>query len=569
MTRRPWLEFYPREVKENLEYPDIALTDLLLQAANDFPDRHAVYFFGAKMTYRELLESAYRFANALRSLGVDKGDRIALMLPNIPQYVIAYYGVLFLGGIVVQTNPLYMERELVHHLNDAQADTIVCLDLLYPRVSSVRDRVRLKRIIVTGIPEYLPFPKNVLYPLTQKRKGPKPRIDESDGGVFRMNRLLRKASPEPVRCETDPEEDIAVLQYTGGTTGTAKGVMLTHRNLIANVKQCEAWMYKAERGREVMLAAVPLFHVYGMTVCMNLTVSLAGMLVLIPKFETGTLLKTIHGVKPTMFPGAPTMYIAINNHPDIHRFDLSSIKCCISGSAPLPLEVQQKFESLTAGRLVEGFGLSESSPVTHANPIWGKRKTGSIGTPWPDTDCRIVDPDTREELPPGEVGELSVRGPQVMKGYWNRPAETESVLKDGWLHTGDMAYMDEDGYFYIVDRKKDMINAGGFKIFPREVEEVLFEHPAVLEAAVVGVPDEYRGETVKAFVVLKEGASVGQDELDRHCRGKLAAYKVPRIYEFRRELPKTIVGKVLRRALKEEDAASKRSNVPPDGPASK
>jgi long-chain acyl-CoA synthetase len=318
-------------------------------------------------------------------------------------------------------------------------------------------------------------------------------------------------------------------------------------------------MYRAIPGQETMLAVVPLFHVYGMTVCMNFCMALGGKLVLIPRFDILTLLKTIHSEKPTLFPGAPTMYIALNNHPlTSTKYSLSSIRCCISGSAPLPSEVQNKFEALSGGRVVEGYGLSECSPVAHANPIWEKGKSGSIGLPWPNTDCRIVDTDTGDEMPVGEVGELEISGPQVMKGYWNRPEETAKVLNNGWLRTGDMGYMDADGYFYIVDRKKDMIIAGGYKIFPREVEDVLFEHPSVLEASVIGIPDDYRGESVKAYIILKDGHSVSEQELDQYCRSKLASYKVPRVYEFRTELPKSMIGKVIRRVLKEEHISNNK-----------
>lgn len=561
MNQRPWLSSYPEEVRPEQEIPAIPLTNYLKDAARSYPNQTAISFLGGTMRYSELLDAAYRFAHSLQRLGVVKGDRVALMLPNVPQYVICYYGTLLLGAIVVQTNPLYVERELIHHLNDSQADTIVCLDLLYPRIRAIREKVKLKRIIVTGIPDYLPMLKKWLYPLVQKRQGKKPvHIDEHEEQIFLLRKLLKQAEPLPIEpVQLDPGEDIAVLQYTGGTTGTAKGVMLTHRNLVANVEQCRSWMYKTEYGQETMMAAVPLFHVYGMTVCMNFSIASGARISLLPRFEIEPLLRTIHAEKPTIFPGAPTMYIAINHHPlTAVKYDLSSVRCCISGSAPLPAEVQQRFEAITGGRLVEGYGLSECSPVTHLNPIWEKRKTGSIGLPWPSTDCRIIDPDTGEEQPVGAVGELEVSGPQVMKGYWNRSAETAEVLRDGWLRTGDMAYMDEEGYFYIVDRKKDMIIAGGYKIFPREVEDVLYEHPTVQEAAVIGIADNYRGESVKAYIVTKANVSVTEEELDRYCRSKLAAYKVPRVYEFREDLPKSMIGKVLRRVLQEQHRSAEK-----------
>jgi long-chain acyl-CoA synthetase len=555
MDRRPWHNHYPLEVPPTLDYPSVPLSALLKEAAEKFPERTAVTFFGKTTKYRELLDRSYRFADALKRLGVGKGERVALLLPNMPQYIVSYYGALLASCIVVQLNPLHVERELLRHLTDSGAETIVCLDLLLPRIRSIRDKTGLKRIIVTSIGDELPALKKALYPLVQKRKGqPLPKYDAEAEQLFVFHRLLRSATPTPFTPETGPESDVAVLQYTGGTTGTPKGVMLTHANLMANVRQCRSWLYKVESGQETVLAAVPLFHVYGMTVCMNLGLSIGANIVLVPRFDIDMLLKTIHRDKPTIFPGAPTMYIAINHHPlSAVKYRVSSIRCCISGSAPLPLEVQQQFEKLTGGRLVEGYGLSECSPVTHANPIWGERKTGSIGLPWPDTDCKVVDPDNGEEMGCNQIGELLIRGPQVMKGYWNKPEETRKAIVDGWLYTGDMAYMDDDGYFHIVDRKKDMIIAGGYNIFPREVEEVLFEHSDVQEAAVIGVPDTYRGETVKAFIVRKSGASVTESELDIHCRSKLASYKVPRIYEFKESLPKTMVGKVSRRELREEE----------------
>ncbi|MGQ7279496.1 MULTISPECIES: long-chain-fatty-acid--CoA ligase [Brevibacillus] len=549
---KPWIASYPPETAPSLEYPRVPLTHFLEQAAAEFPDHPALYFMGRRITYRELLAMSYQFANALIKRGVKKGDRVAVMLPNSPQAVIGYYGSLMAGATVVMTNPLYTERELIHQLNDSGAETIITLDLLYSRVAAVKASTPLKRLMITSVGDFLPFFKKMLYPLVQKKQGHHPQITYG-GDVEPFLSVLKESAINPVTPEVDPEKDIALLQYTGGTTGLAKGVMLTHRNLVANALQCQAVMYKFVRGRERILAALPLFHVYGMTTVMNKGISIAAEIILVPKFNVKQILKLIDKTKPTLFPGAPTMYIGLINHPDLPKYDLSSIAACVSGSAPLPVEVQRRFEELTGGRLVEGYGLTEASPVTHSNPIWGKRISGSIGLPWPDTDCRIVDPSTGEELPQGEIGELAVKGPQVMLGYWNRPEETAAVLRDGWLLTGDMGYMDADGYFYVVDRKKDMIIAGGYNIYPREVEEVLFEHPAVQEAAVIGVPDPYRGETVKAFIVLKEGAQVSEEELERHCRQRLAAYKIPRMYEFRKELPKTMVGKVLRRQLLEEE----------------
>lgn len=551
MESKPWLAHYPPQIPAELDYPNVSLSHFLQEANESFPDHASIRFLGNTITYQQLYHDTQRFAGVLKKMGVKKGDRVAIMLPNCPQAIICYYGILQIGAVVVQTNPLYTERELLHQLNDAGVEIIVCLDLVYPRVKSIREKCKLREVMVTGIEDYLPFPKNRLFPIIQRFKGAAIRVDDEENRCWRLKALLVETQPFQSYESIEPGTDLALLQYTGGTTGLAKGVMLTHANLVANVMQCRHWFYKANQGQEKFLAVVPFFHVYGMTVGMNLSICLAGSLIVLPKFDIPLMLKTIEKEKPTVFPGAPTMYIGLLNHDHLAKHNISSIEACLSGSAALPVEVQEKFEAITGGRLVEGYGLTECSPVTHANLIWDRRKTGSIGLPWPDTDAKIISLEDGSALSPGEIGELAVKGPQVMKGYWNQPLETEQVLHDGWLLTGDIAYMDDEGFFYVVDRKKDMIIAGGFNIYPREVEEVLFEHPDILEAAVVGIPDPYRGETVKAFIVFKEGKQASEEELDRFCRERLAAYKVPRQYEFRQELPKTMVGKVLRRSLKE------------------
>ncbi|SDC64670.1 long-chain acyl-CoA synthetase [Paenibacillus sp. UNCCL117] len=553
MSSKPWLRHYPAEVPKTYDYPKHNVAEFLVQAAALYPERIALHFLGRKVPYRELLESAYRFANGLKRLGVRHGERVAVMLPNCPQAVIAYYGTLLAGGIVVMTNPLYMPRELEHQLQDSGSRTLVTLDLLFERVMKVVPLTDVRHVVVTSIKDYLPFPKNWLYPLKAKKDGLKRDVVYSDS-VLSFLKMLRESPPNPCSMPVDAERDLALIQYTGGTTGTAKGVMLTHYNLTANAIQSRLWAYRSAPAREKYLAALPFFHVFGMTVLMNQSMYLGGTLILLPRFEINQALETIHRHRPTIFPGAPTMYISLIHHPDVKRYDLSSIAFCISGAASLPYEVQTEFERMTGGKLIEGYGLTEASPVTHANNIWEKRKLGSIGIPFPDTESKVVHPDTGEELPAGEIGELIVRGPQVMKGYWNNPAETAAVLKNGWLYTGDLARMDEDGYFYILDRRKDLIIAGGYNIYPREVEEVLFEHPDIAEAVVAGAVDPYRGETVKAYIVLRPGADVDADELKSWCKERLAAYKVPRIYEFRDSLPKTIVGKVLRRKLAEEES---------------
>lgn len=552
--QKPWLKNYPEEIPSSLQYDFFPVHEQLVQTAKKYPHKIAIHFMGKEMTYQQLYEAVEKFAGYLQHLGIEKGDRIAIMLPNTPQAVIAYYGALTAGGIVVQTNPLYMERELEYQMKDSGAKLIVTLDLLLPRVRSVMSQTDLKHIVVTAIKDYLPFPKNLIYPFIQKKQTGLSVQVKHEGNHHLLSEILKQPLKPVQKHEYDMEKDLALLQYTGGTTGFPKGVMLTHRNLISNATMCQAWLYKCKEGEEVVLGVLPFFHVYGMTTVMILSIMQAYKLILLPKFDVETVLKTIEKQRPTLFPGAPTIYIALLNHPNLKKYDLSSIECCISGSAPLPVEVQQQFEEVTGGKLVEGYGLTESSPVTHSNFLWGRERVkGSIGVPWPDTDSVIFSLSTDEPVLPGEMGEIAVKGPQIMLGYWNRPEDTAATLRDGWLLTGDLGYMDENGYFYVVDRKKDMIIAGGYNIYPREVEEVLYEHPDIQEVVVAGVPDPYRGETVKAYIVLKEGASVTEKKLDEYSRKNLAAYKVPRIYEFRSELPKTAVGKILRRALVDEE----------------
>lgn len=551
-----WKVHYPKEIPTSIDYDEVPLYSFLEDAGEVYKEKKALHFMGKEMNYGELLKETKKFANYLQSLGLKKGDRVAIMLPNCPQAVISYYGTLMAGGIVVQTNPLYTERELEYQMLDSGAEYIVCLDILVPRVATVRSTTSLKHMIVTGIKDYLPFPKNIIYPFIQKKEYNMVVNLESSDTDHVWTDIMDVATPDYKHVEVDPKEDLALLQYTGGTTGHPKGVMLTHYNLVSNVQMCDAWIYKTKKGEETILGVLPLFHVYGMTAVMNLSIMRGYRLVLLPKFDVKEVLQTIEKEKPSLFPGAPTIYVGLLNYPDIGKYDLSSIEACISGSAPLPVEVQQNFEKLTGGKLVEGYGLTESSPVTHANFVWEERVNGSIGVPWPDTDSKIYKPGTEEEADIGEVGEVVVKGPQVMKGYWNNEEETANTLKNGWLFTGDLGYIDENGYFFVVDRSKDMIIAGGYNIYPREVEEVLYEHEGIQEAAVIGVPDPYRGETVKAFIVAKEGYQLDEKELNTFCRKQLAAFKVPRIYEFRDELPKTTVGKILRRQLVEESKAN-------------
>ncbi|MDE2179366.1 MAG: long-chain fatty acid--CoA ligase [candidate division NC10 bacterium] len=564
---RPWFAYYDQWVPTRLEYPDIPLHRFLSTSAQKYPNRTAIIFYGRRLTYRTLDESVTRFAAALAARGLAKGDRVSLLLPNCPQMVIAYYGTLRAGGLAVSTSPLYSTRELEHQLNDSGAETIVVLSKLYPLVKEVAPKTGLKRIIVTNIKEFFPPILRLLFTLLkEKQQGHRPAVERRPGTEW-LSEMLTSAPANTPATSVGPD-DPALLQYTGGTTGLAKGAVLTHRNLVANTLQTAAWLVKpapssveGEHGRaEVFLGAIPFFHIYGMTVVMNLCISLGHTMVLLPQFKVQEVLETIAKYRPTFFPGVPTMYVAINNYPEVGRYDLRSIKACLSGAAPLPVEVADRFETLTGARLVEGYGLTEASPVTHANPLFGARKVGTIGLPLPDTDARIVDLETGEHtLPPKEIGEVAVKGPQVMAGYWNQPSETAMVLRDGWLYTGDIGYMDEQGYFTIIDRKKEMIIAGGFNVYPREVEEPLYEHPGVKEAVAVGLPDPYRGETVKVYVVLKEGERATEQEIIDFCKQRMAKHKVPTLVEFRRELPKTLVGKLLRRTLREEEMAKQKS----------
>jgi long-chain acyl-CoA synthetase len=539
---RPWLKFYEEGVPHHIKYPRAPLYQLLDDTARDFPNLDAVIFQGKRIKYGELAGWSRDLASALYQIGIRKGQRVAIMLPNCPQYIVAYYAILKIGGVVVNVNPMYVERELEYQLDDAGAKAIVALRDFLPRLEAVRGKISLQTIILTDLNEHT------------RAAGWKAPAQGPKAGTYEYGDLLQKGKVQaPPMVSIDPDE-VALLQYTGGTTGFSKGAMLTHFNLVSDVVQCVSWNVGAQRGEERMLAVLPFFHVYGMTVTMNEAIYLAATIILLPRFQVDDCLEAINAYQPTRFPGVPTMYIGIINHPRVKEYKISSIKVCSSGSAPLPVEALKKFEELTGGKISEGYGLTEASPVTHANPFSGKRKVGSIGLPRPDTDAKIVDLETGEkDLPPGEEGELCIRGPQVMKGYWNRPEETAKSLRNGWLYTGDIARMDEEGYFYIVDRKKDMIICGGFNVYPREVEEALYLHPKILEAAVLGVPDPYRGETVKAFAVLKAGEKATVEEIIEFCRQNLARFKVPTQVEFRKELPKSHVGKVLRKVLREEE----------------
>jgi long-chain acyl-CoA synthetase len=552
---KPWLKKYEPHVPASIDYPDKALPELLAQSAARFPDRAATIFFKSTLTYRQLDALVDRCAAGLQQMGVRKGDRVAIMMPNSPQYIIAYYAILRAGAIAVPCNPLYVARELEHQLKDSGARVIFVLSRFYSVVKDAQAGAPLEHIIVTNIKEYFPPLLRLLFTLAkEKKEGHRVNLAGDRLAVpFQKFLAQAPAKPEPVEIAL---EDTAVLLYTGGTTGVPKGAELSHRNIMVNAVQTKVW-FNAIDGEEIVLAALPASHSYGMTTAMNFPLICGATVLLIPNpRDIKDVLENIQRFRPTAYPGVPTMYVAINNYPGVGNYDLSSIRACISGGAALPVEVQKRFQEITGGNLVEGYGLSETSPVTHANPIFGENRIGTIGLAWPDTEAAIMDVETGTQmLPAGETGELAIRGPQVMKGYWNRPEETALVLRDGWLYTGDIARMDADGYFQIVDRKKDMIIASGFNIYPREIEEVLFEHPKVQEAVAIGLPDPRRGETVKAYVVLKAGQTATEQEIIEHCRANLAKFKVPATVEFRDELPKTMVGKVLRRVLREEEIA--------------
>ncbi len=552
---RPWTKLADQErvragASENP--PEMKpLYAVLTDSAKKYPRNTAIHYQGRDFTFAEVDDISSRFAGALLSLGVKKGDRVAILLGNVPQYVFTFFGALKAGATVVNNNPLYKEMELEHQLNDAGAEVIVVSNSvvkgrdLYESVAGCRGKTHLRHVITTGMVDYGPGLKRSLAGLAGVKKVTRPDT---------LDFMEQVGSNRPIQkpADVNPVEDVAVLQYTGGTTGISKGAMLTHYNLYSNAEHTAE--YLPVRPNDVSLAVLPLFHIYGLTTSMTAPFYAGSQIVLLPTFHVEEVMKTIQQRKVTVFCGVPSMYIAVNSHPKAKDFNLRSIKGCMSGGSALPVAVRKKFIELTGGNLVEGYGLSETSPVTHCNPITeGGVRDGSIGIPYPETDAKIVDLDNPfVTLPIGQVGELAIKGPQVMKGYWNNQAETAAAIHDGWFLTGDIAKMDDDGYFYIVDRKKDMVDVGGMKVYPRDVEEVLFQHPGVKEAAVIGVPDEFSGEVVKAFIIPKDGAgNLTEKDIIDFCASRLVKYKVPKHVEFVSELPKTLIGKVLRRKLRE------------------
>ncbi|MBN1935988.1 MAG: long-chain fatty acid--CoA ligase [Anaerolineae bacterium] len=550
---KPWFQHYDSHVPHTIDYPDITLDQALTNSTLKSPDAVATIIKGGKLTYTQLDAQVDRLAAALQQLGVKKGDRVAIHLPNSPQFVIGYYAALRIGAIAVPCNSTYVARELEYQLNDSGAETLITFSAFYEMVKSIRAQTPLKRVIVAKIQSYFPSLLKIIFTLLLEKKRGYYADISGDAQTYWFQDVLKSApaKPTPVQKALD---DTAVLMYTGGTTGVSKGAQLSHRNLVCNTLQCSHWLNTINRPPK-MLTALPLYHSYAMTSCMNHAIYTGGSMILVPNpRDLKDVLETIDKFKPTIYPGVPAMYVAINNSPDVAagKYDVSSIEACMSGAAGLPGEVQERFQKITGASLVEGYGLSEASPVTHVNPVFdGNNRIGYIGLPLPDTDARIVDVETGEqELAPGEVGELCIRGPQVMKGYWNMPTETENMLRNGWLYTGDIVVMTKDGFFQIQDRKKDMIlGAGGYNVYPREIEEVLYQHPKVKEVVAAGIQVEERGERPKVWIVLKEGETATEEEILAFCEENLAPYKRPRFVEFRDDLPKTMVGKVLRREL--------------------
>ncbi len=535
MDDRPWLKQYDKGVPFTIEYPPVTLFYILEDAARKHPETPCTIFKGAKITYKEMNEITDRLAAGLVDLGVKKGDRVGIFMPNTPQFVMAYFAILKVGAVVVATNPLYSAREIEHQLNDSGVEVMLVMSNFYNLVKQVQPKTKLRTVVVTNLKETLPPVLAFLFGLTKEKKGGF-RVQLS-AGDFWMKDLIEKhkAQDRPkVEVTTD---DVALFQYSGGTTGISKGAVALHRNLVANTLQIRSWMTNCEEGKEVVLMAIPLFHVYGMVAGMCFAIQAVATMVMIPNpRDIKDVLDNLQKYRATIYPGVPTMYNAINNHPDVlaRKYDLSSIKACISGSAALMRETKEKFEELTGGKLVEGFGMSEAPTASHCNPLFGKNPPGSMGLPLPDVDCRIISLDDEVTvLSPGEIGELVLKSPNMMHGYHNMPTETENTLRDGWLYTGDIARMDEEGFFYIVDRKKELIKPGGYQVWPREVEEVIITHPKVLEVGVAGIPDAYRGETVKAWVVVKPGETLTEEEVRDWCKERLAKFKVPTHVEFR------------------------------------
>jgi long-chain acyl-CoA synthetase len=551
-AERPWFKHWPEGVPRHLDYPEKGMGAIFEETARKYPGNTAVIFLDTKVTYRRLLGWVDAFATALCQLGVKKGDVVGLRLPNSIHYVIAYFAAMKIGAVITANNPLYKAAEIEHQFSDSGAKVLVVMDLVYEEAAKAIPKTGIENVIGCNIADFLPGLKRFLGSLLGKiPSAPMP------ASALRFKDLLRTA-PDVPRVKIDPDNDLAVLQYTGGTTGSPKGAMLTHKNLVANTMQAGSLDPKMQPGgQDVIVGVLPLFHIYAMTTVMNLAVMSGCSMLLFPKLpEWAELLGAVQKYQATIFPGVAALYNAINNFERVKDYDLTSIRACISGAGPLPVDIQKRFEELSGAKLIEGYGLTEASPVTHANPLYGRRKDGTIGFPVPDTDAKIVDSEKGEkEMGANQVGELLVKGPQVMKGYYQRDDENRQVLRDGWLYTGDLGMIDDEGYFIIVDRKKDMIKRSGYSVFPREVEDYLYKNENVLECAVIGVPDQKVGEEIKAFIALKPEAKgkVAEKDIINWAKDNMAAYKYPRLVEFREEIPKGTANKILRRALKEEE----------------
>lgn len=541
-----WLNSYDQNVPTTLDYRESSMHEVLTETAGIYSERPALSFFGARLTFKQLERQTNQLANGLLDMGVQAGDKVALLLPNMPQTVIAVYASWRIGAVVVMNNPLYTDSELLHQLNDSGARFLICLDLLVPRMQAIRSKTFVDKIIVTHIRDYLSFPKKQLFPYLARDKH---RNIEPAAEIIEWTKLLAGSSDSHPGISVDIDA-IAALQYTGGTTGVSKGVVLTHRNFTVNCQQGRAWIPDLKSGESVVLGSLPIFHAFGLF-AMNMCVLAGFKNVLIPRPEPKTILDAIQKEQVTLFPGVPTMFIGMLEEPKLKKYNLSSLKICISGAAPCPVEVIRNFEAASDARIIEGYGITEASPATCLNPVVGVNKAGSIGLPLSDTEIKIIDlVDDDKELDVDEVGELCFKGPQVSaRGYYNMPDETAATFSDGWLRTGDIAKVDADGYVWIVDRKKDMIISGGYNVYPRDIEEVLYEYPGVIEVCVKGISDSYRGESVKAYVVVRPDVTITENELIDWCRQKLASYKVPKIIEFREDLPKSAVGKILRKEL--------------------
>ncbi len=554
MDDRPWLKHYDPGVPYQIDYPQDTAFNMLEAAAKKYPHSPCTIFKGAVLTFKKMDELTDCLAAGLAALGIKKGDRVGIFMPNTPQFVIAYFGILKAGGVVVAINPLYSPREIEHQAQDAGIELILAMGDHYPTIKQAQPKTKIRTVIVTNIKEYLPPFESLLFTLGKKEKDGL-QISLAEGDLWMKEIIARHKPSDRPKVDIGPD-DTAMFQYSGGTTGISKGAVALHRNLVANTLQIRTWLVGTEEGKETILMAIPLYHVYGMVLGMLFAMRLGAAMVLIhnPR-DLKDILTSIQKYKTSIFPGVPNLYNAINNHPHVQagKYNLNAIKACISGSTPLLRETKDKFEARTGGKLIEGYGLSEAPTATHINPMFGENRPGSIGLPLPDVEAHIVSlEDGATILPAGEIGELVLRGPQVMKGYHNMPSESDDTLQNGWLHTGDIARMDADGYFYIVDRKKELIKPGGYQVWPREVEEVIAMHPKVQEVGVAGVPDPEHGEMVKAWVVLKPGATMLEEALREFCKQNMAPFKVPSLIEFRSALPKTTVGKVLRRELVRE-----------------